>query len=66
MQPKKPGTHVEEAITGGIGVLMAAVFLGFLAVDIGAIPLLIITVVVLAMVITDLVQTVRRRDNDSQ
>ncbi len=66
MQPKKRRTHVEEAITGVIGVLMVTLFLGFLAVDIGSIPLLIITAIVLAMIITDLVQTVRRRDNDSQ
>ena len=63
MQPKKRRTCVEEAIPGVIGVLMFAVFLGFLAVDIGAIPLLIITAVVLAMAVVDLVQTVRQRDN---
>ncbi len=67
MQPKMRRTRMEEAIPGVIGVLIFAVFLGFLAVDIGAIPLLIITAVVLTMVIVDLVQTIRggqsRNDN---
>ncbi|MFQ5955114.1 MAG: hypothetical protein ACE5JZ_08640 [Kiloniellales bacterium] len=66
MRSKKPVANWQEAIPGVLAVVMATVFLGFMAVDIGSIPLLIITVVVLAMVIVDLVQTARRRDNDSQ
>lgn len=68
MQPSKRRTLVEETITGAIGILMVTVFLGFLAVDIGSIPLLIITATVLAMVLTDFVQTVRglkRSDNQN-
>ena len=68
MQPSKRRTLVEETITGAIGILMVTVFLGFLAVDIGSIPLLIITALVLAMVLTDFVQTVRdlrRSDNQN-
>ena len=66
MRPEKRGLNLAEAIPGVIGVLMVAVFLGFMAVDIGAMPLFIITVVVLAMVVFDLVQTVRRRGNGPQ
>lgn len=52
-------TPLEEAITGAMGVLMVTVFLGFLAVDIGDVPLVIVTLIVLALVIFDFVQSVR-------
>ena len=38
---------------------MVTMFLGFWAVDIGSIPLLIITAMVLTMVLTDFVQSIR-------
>lgn len=66
MQSKKRRAPMDEVIAGVIGVLMVAVFLGFMAIDIGDTPLLIITAIVLAMAVTDLVQTVRGRDNGSQ
>jgi len=65
MQPGKRKTNVEEAVAGVIGVLLVAVFLGFMAVDIGSIPLFVVTAIVLAMAITDLVQTLRGGDDSS-
>lgn len=47
-------------ITGLIGVLMITVFLGHLSITLGSIPLLIITAIILAMVFTDFVQSVRK------
>jgi len=64
MEPDhKRGVHLGEAVTGAIGILMVGLFLGFMAVDIGSIPLFVITVAVLAMAVIDLVQTLRERNN---
>ena len=62
MPPDKRGLNWSEAIPGAIGVLMAVVFLGFMAVDIGSIPLFVITIVVLGMLGLDFVKTVRQRN----
>ena len=62
MPPDKRGVNWSEAIPGAIGVLMMAVFLGFMAVDIASLPLTIIAVVVLAMLGVDFVKTVRQRN----
>jgi hypothetical protein len=59
MKTNKRQVQLDEAIFGTIGVLMVVAFLGFLALDIGAVPLGVITVIVLGMAVTDLVQTAR-------
>ncbi|MDP6603869.1 MAG: hypothetical protein QGG17_06720 [Rhodospirillales bacterium] len=48
-----------DIIAGVLGIAAAALFLGFLAFDIGSIPLTIIVVVVIGMMTADLVGTVR-------
>ena len=47
---------------------MVTVFLGFMALDIGDTPLIIVTLIVLALVFTDYVQTVKelRKQSDDQ
>jgi cytochrome c oxidase assembly factor CtaG len=46
-------------ITGAIGILMVAGFLGFMVVWVPAIPLIIIVIGVMLLLIYDFVQTVR-------
>jgi hypothetical protein len=46
-------------ITGAIGILMVAAFLGFMVVWVPAIPLIIIVICVMLLLIYDFVQTVR-------
>lgn len=50
-------------ITGLIAAAMVIVFLGFYAVRLDAIPLWIIIIAILAMVLIDLVQSVRKDKN---
>lgn len=59
MKADKRRTFIDEAITGAIGLVMVTVFLGFMALDIGDTPLIIVTLIVLAMVFTDYVQTIK-------
>jgi len=66
MQRKDRRINLEEAIPGIIGTVMATLFLGFMAVDIGSIPLFLILLVVLVMMVVDFVQTVRGGDNKLQ
>ena len=44
MKRKDRSINLEEAIPGIIGTLLATLFLGFMAVDIGSIPLFLIVV----------------------
>jgi hypothetical protein len=46
-------------ITGIIGIVLVAAFLGFMVVWVKALPLIIIVVGVLALLIYDFVQTMR-------
>jgi hypothetical protein len=46
-------------ITGAIGFLMVAGFLGFMVVWVPAVPLIIIVIGVMLLLLYDLVQTVR-------
>ena len=46
-------------ITGAIGILMVAAFLGFMVVWVPAIPLIMIVICVMLLLIYDFVQTVR-------
>jgi hypothetical protein len=46
-------------ITGAIGIVMLAAFLGIMLWWVPALPLIIITVVVLLLLLYDFVQTVR-------
>lgn len=46
-------------ITGAIGILMVAGFLGFMVVWVPAVPLIIIVIGVMLLLIYDFVQTVR-------
>jgi len=48
-----------DIIAGVADILAAGLFLGFLAVDIGSIPLTIIIVTVICMMATDFIGTVR-------
>ena len=48
-----------DIVAGVVGILAARLFLGFLAFDIGYIPLTIIVVIVIGMMAADLVGTVR-------
>ena len=68
MQPDKRRTYIDELITGAIGLAMVTVFLGFMALDIGDTPLIIVTLIVLALVFTDYVQTVKelRKQSENQ
>ena len=68
MKADKRRTFVDEAITGAIGVAMVTVFLGFMALDIGDTPLIIVTLIVLTMVFTDYLQTIKRlrKQSDDQ
>ncbi len=50
-------------IAGIIPAAMVIVFLGFYAVRLGAIPLWIIIIAILAMVLIDFVQSVRKGKN---
>ncbi len=50
-------------IAGLIPAAMVIVFLGFYAVRLGAIPLWIIIIAIIAMVLIDLVQSVRKGKN---
>ncbi len=52
-------------ITGLVAVATVIVFLGYYAVKLGAVPLWIIIGSVLAMVLTDFVQSVRQRNDNS-
>ncbi len=51
---------MDNLIAGLIPAAMVIVFLGFYAVRLGAIPLWIIIIAILAMVLIDLVQSVRK------
>ncbi|MDJ0958020.1 MAG: hypothetical protein QNI91_14225 [Arenicellales bacterium] len=68
MQPDKRRTFIDETVTGAIGLAMVTVFLGFMALDIGDTPLIIVTLIVLALVFTDYVQTVKelRKQSENQ
>ena len=68
MKANKRRTFVDEAITGAIGVATVTVFLGFMALDIGDTPLIIVTLIVLTMVFTDYLQTIKRlrKQSDDQ
>lgn len=66
MKRKDRSINLEEAIPGIIGTLLATLFLGFMAVDIGSIPLFLIVVIVLVMMIVDFVQTVQGGDDNLQ
>ena len=66
MKVDKRRTFIEESITGAIGVAMLTVFLGFMALDIGDTPLIIVTLIVLTMVFTDYVQTVKKLRKQSE
>jgi hypothetical protein len=52
---------MEDIVTATIGILIMLGFAGGLAWLIGAPPLLIITVVVLAMAVVDVVRTLREQ-----
>ncbi len=54
---------MDNLIAGLIPAAMVIVFLGFYAVRLGAIPLWIIITAILAMVLIDLVQSVRKGKN---
>ena len=49
--------------SGLVGVILVLVFLGFYAVGIHSLPFTIIVVVVGAMIVADLVQSVRNEKN---
>ena len=66
MQPDKRRTFIDETIAGAIGLAMVTVFLGFMALDIGDTPLIIVTLIVLALVFTDYVQTVKELRKQSE
>lgn len=50
-------------ITGLIGVVLVAVFLGFYAIGIRSLPLSIIVVAIMMLVLADFIQTVRKGNN---
>lgn len=53
-------------ITGLIGVLLVAVFLGYYAVMIGSIPLWIIIAVIVAVILFEFIQSIRRGRNQKR
>lgn len=53
-------------ITGLIAVLMVLVFLGFYAVKVGAVPLWIIILAILAMVVFDFYKTGIQGQNETE
>ena len=55
-----------NVITGGLGILMALIFLGYYATDIAAVPLIVIIVAVLGMAVFDYWQSVRQRDDKAR
>lgn len=52
-------------ITGIIGIVMLAIFLGIMLLWVPAVPLIIIVVSVLLLLIYDFVQTLRHGENGS-
>jgi ABC-type transport system involved in cytochrome bd biosynthesis fused ATPase/permease subunit len=56
---------MEEVVGGGIAIAMMLLFLGFMAVDIGAVPLIVITLVILAMILVEFVESVREAKKQS-
>lgn len=59
MRPTKQRVLIEEVVGGGIAITMMLLFLGFMAVDIGSVPLIVITIIILAMVLVEFVESVR-------
>ncbi len=57
---------MDNLIAGLIPAAMVTVFLGSYAVRLGAIPLAIIIVAVLAMVFVDFVQSIRKGGNQTK
>ena len=66
MRTDKRRTFIDETITGAIGLAMVTVFLGFMALDIGDTPLIIVTLIVLVLVFIDYVQTVKELRKQSE
>jgi ABC-type transport system involved in cytochrome bd biosynthesis fused ATPase/permease subunit len=65
MRPTKQRVLIEEVVGGGIAIAMMLLFLGFMAVDIGAVPLIVITLVILAMILVEFVESVREAKKQS-
>lgn len=65
MRPTKQRVLIEEVVGGGIAIAMMLLFLGFMAVDIGAVPLIVITIIILAMVLVEFVESVREAKKQS-
>ncbi len=57
--------NMANIIAGLVGAALILVFLGFYAVKIASIPLIVIIVAILIMVITDFAQSLRSEGNDS-
>jgi hypothetical protein len=57
---------VDNVITGLIAVLLISVFLGFYAVTLESLPLSIIILSVLALVLFDFVQSVRKGKDEPE
>lgn len=55
---------MDDLITGLIGVLLIGLFLGFYAFGIGAIPFGIIVVAVLAMIVAEFIEGIKKRKNE--
>ena len=51
---------MDDKITGAIAVVIAVLYLGHMAFGIGAIPLIIIVCIGVALLVTDYVQSVRK------
>ena len=52
-------------VTGSIASLLAIVFLGWIAVDIGSIPLSIVMLIGIGLMLTDFIQSVRKPENEA-
>ena len=50
-------------VTGSIASLLAIAFLGWIAVDIGSIPLSIVMLIGIGLMLTDFIQSVRKPEN---
>ncbi len=53
-----------KLITGIFGLSLIVVFLGYYAISINSLPLWIIIVVILAMITTDVIQSIRKKDKN--
>lgn len=55
---------MDDLITGLVGLVLIGLFLGFYAFGIGAIPFGIIVVAVLAMIVAEFIEGIKKRKNE--